>query len=197
MASPKAKPRSPRRKQNRADTTLDVLDLTPRRAAFCREYMIDLCAARAARRAGFSNEQAKTASVKLLRDPWVRAEIQAEMAERAERTRIKADDILRELGAIARLNPLTVLTWAGTDVHLKPSTEISPEDAAAIASIKTVFSVTGEKSIEIKFQDKMRAAQLVMQHLGMIGRVTVPPDDLVAEDAARLIADDSDPEQRN
>lgn len=78
---------------------------TPKESAFISEYLVDLSRTHAAVRAGYS---AKTANVKgsaLMRDPRIAAAIAEAMAQRAERTEIKADDVLRHWQAIVMADP--------------------------------------------------------------------------------------------
>ena len=79
--------------------------LTPRQAAFCVEYLVDLNATQAAVRAGYSERTAKQQGARLLTNVDVAAEIQRLMAARSERTEITVDEVLRELWSIAMADP--------------------------------------------------------------------------------------------
>lgn len=79
--------------------------LTPKQAAFVREYLVDLNAAGAARRAGYSPTIARRIGYANLNHPVIAAAIAEAQAERAERLRIEQDDVLRRLWAIATANP--------------------------------------------------------------------------------------------
>lgn len=71
--------------------------LTAKQAAFVREYLIDLCAAKAAIRAGYSAKRADAIGYENLRKPEVAAAIQSAMKERAERVQRTADDVLMDI----------------------------------------------------------------------------------------------------
>src|SRR5262249_45087746 len=71
--------------------------LTPRQAAFCSEYLKDLNASAAARRAGFSPRTAGRQCIDLLRKPHIRARVAELQAERNERVRVDSDWILARL----------------------------------------------------------------------------------------------------
>lgn len=71
--------------------------LTPKQAAFCREYILDMNGSQAYIRAGYSPNGAKTSASKLLTNPNVHELINKLLAERAARTEITADNILRAL----------------------------------------------------------------------------------------------------
>jgi hypothetical protein len=57
---------------------------TDRQRQFCREYLIDLCGTRAARRAGYAGDSAHVEQWRLKRKATVRAAIQAGLRELAE-----------------------------------------------------------------------------------------------------------------
>lgn len=75
--------------------------LTPRRQRFCDEYLIDLCATRAAIRAGYSKRTANVQGPRLMKNPEVRAAIKVGMDKRARRINIRADDVLSEIPRVA------------------------------------------------------------------------------------------------
>lgn len=64
---------------------------------FVAEYMVDLNASAAARRAGYSARTAEQQGPRLLGNAGVRAAIAQELEARAKRTRIDADWVLRTL----------------------------------------------------------------------------------------------------
>lgn len=71
--------------------------LNPRQEAFAREYLVDLDAANAARRAGYSSRTARQTGYDLLQDERIQAMVRAEMAARAERVEDSADQVLQDL----------------------------------------------------------------------------------------------------
>lgn len=71
--------------------------LTPKQAAFCDEYSIDLNGKQAALRAGYSQKGAQQTSAVLLSNHKVQKRVSKLLAERAERTQITADNILKAL----------------------------------------------------------------------------------------------------
>lgn len=81
--------------------------LTPKRARFAQEFLIDLCATRAARRAGYSASTANVQASRLMKNPEVRAAIRANMDARAQRLNVKADTVLSEIAEVA-LHRMTV-----------------------------------------------------------------------------------------
>ncbi|WP_186269840.1 terminase small subunit [Burkholderia gladioli] len=71
--------------------------LTPKQQAFVDEYLVDLNASAAARRAGYSVKTAGQAGERLLKKVEIQAAIAAAMKARAARTEIDQDRIVREL----------------------------------------------------------------------------------------------------
>lgn len=73
--------------------------LTAKQLAFCREYLVDLNATRAYARAGYraAGNAAETNASRLLRSPGVAAEVGRLLADRAARTALTADGVIRRL----------------------------------------------------------------------------------------------------
>jgi hypothetical protein len=80
------------------------MKLTPKQARFVQEYLIDLNAAQAAIRAGYSAKTARVIGHENLTRPEIAAAIEKAMAERAERTGLTADWVVDELRKIAFAN---------------------------------------------------------------------------------------------
>lgn len=83
------------------DHPVKSVKLTVRQINFVREYLVDLNATQAAIRAGYSKIGAYVTGCRLLASPKIAILVQDEMDKRAERTRITADKVLRELWNIA------------------------------------------------------------------------------------------------
>lgn len=82
--------------------------LTPKQEAFAREYLVDLNASAAYRRAGYTAKTEHVSAVessKLLTNPDVQAVIQEAMDKRAKATGITAERVLTRLAAIAFADP--------------------------------------------------------------------------------------------
>lgn len=65
-----------------------------RKAMFIKEFLIDLNAAAATKRAGYSVRTSRGQPDRLMKDPEIRAAIQEEMDRRAKRVELTADYIL-------------------------------------------------------------------------------------------------------
>ena len=146
--------------------------LTPKQAAFCREYLIDLNATQAAIRAGYSAKNADQVAARLVGKSQVAAEIARLQTEREKRTEVRADQVLKELANLAFGD------WRGlfrADGSLKPVGEMTRDEAAMLSSVEVFeeFSGFGEERElvghvrKIRRWDKLRALELVGKHLGM------------------------------
>ena len=68
--------------------------MTPKQERFVAEYIVDLCATKAARRAGYSEKTARFIGAENLSKPNIAAAIAAGQAARSERTEITQDYVL-------------------------------------------------------------------------------------------------------
>ena len=71
--------------------------MNARQQCFVQEYLVDLCATKAAIRAGYSEKTAANIGHENLRKPEIEAAIQEAMAARAERTQGSQDWIIEKL----------------------------------------------------------------------------------------------------
>lgn len=151
--------------------------LTEKQARFVAEYLVDLDATKAAKRAGYSEKTAEQIGYQLLQKTSVQKAIQKAIAERAKRTQITQDMVLRELAAIgfARATDFVKIDGSGY-VRLTPTDNLTEEQQRAIASIKD-----GKFGVELKLYDKVRALEKLGEHLGMFtgkgGQQEDTPDD--------------------
>lgn len=75
--------------------------LTDKQRTFVREYLVDLNAAAAAVRSGYSETYAQDAANQLLGNPWVKAEVDKALAKKADKTEIKSEWVLGKIKEIA------------------------------------------------------------------------------------------------
>jgi len=76
--------------------------LTGKQALFVQEYLVDLNAAKAAVRAGYSARTARAGGYQVLTVPAVAEAIQAEMDKRAEKIGKTAADVLADIERVRR-----------------------------------------------------------------------------------------------
>ena len=146
--------------------------MTPKQAAFVREYLIDLNASAAARRAGYSVRTADAIGRENLGKPTIAAAISEAQQKRADRTEVTADRVLKELARIAFFDIRKLYSDDGT---LKNPKDLDDDTAAALTGIDIQETVIpgGEGAPTIttrkaKVIDRTGALTLAMRHLGML-----------------------------
>lgn len=75
-------------------TTRTPRPLTPKQAAFVREYLVDLNATQAAIRAGYSAKTANREGTRLLSKAVIRSRVEAATAKRSERVELTQDYVI-------------------------------------------------------------------------------------------------------
>ncbi len=138
--------------------------MTPRQRRFVEEYLIDLNASAAARRAGY----AKGSGWRLMCNPEIAAGIEKAQAARAERTRATADKVVKELAKVAFGDPRRLLSWGPDGVILRESSELSEADAALVSEISETRTAAGG-SRRVKLRCKLTALTALGKHLGLFG----------------------------
>jgi phage terminase small subunit len=150
--------------------------LTAAQERFCQEYLVDLNAAAAYRKAypKANARSAEQAGSRLLRNVKVAARVEALMKTRADRVQVTTDDVLRELIAVG--------TSDIDDVELDRDGRLVVRDGAPVHARKSVSSVKVRRRLiprgtdlepieeittEIKLWNKVEALRQLGQHLGM------------------------------
>lgn len=145
--------------------------MTPKQRRFCEEYLIDLNAAQAAIRAGYSKKTARIVASKLLTKANIQEIINDLMRDRQQRTHITQDRVLQELGRIALFD---IRKLYREDGALKSPHELGDDAAAVLSGIDVVEMVSSESESvvmhtkKVKIFDKNVALTLAMRHLGIL-----------------------------
>lgn len=149
--------------------------LTDKQHRFVAEYLVDLNATQAAIRAGYSEKTARQVGSENLSKPDIADAIAIAQQERAERTGVTADMVIRELARIGFSDLRKVLSSGGSLIDPQ---EWDDDTAAAIASVEVVTlsgergrDEEGNKIVErthkLKVWDKNSALEKLGKHLGM------------------------------
>ena len=145
--------------------------LTSRQKAFVFEYLVDMSATGAAKRAGYSVRTAYSAGQRLLKNVEITAAIRASLAEREERTQITSDRVIRELGRVAFFDPRRLFDADGAP---RPITELDDDTAAVVAKIDVSLTRNDDGSVtrvaKIKLADKLAALEKLGRHLGLFDK---------------------------
>lgn len=146
--------------------------LTIRERNFVRQYPVDLNGTKSAIRAGYSKKGAGQQACALLNKIKIKRALAYVIQQRAKRTNITADKVLKEIGILAFSNMAEVAEW-GTDewnndwLSIYPSDQLTEDQQKMIKSIKfkevpTNFGV--RKSVEVQLHDKGKYVQLAAKH---------------------------------
>lgn len=145
-----------------------IRKLTAQQNLFVSEYLKDLNATQAAARAGYSEKNASTLGYQLLQIPRVQYEITQGLKAREARTQITQDKVLHELARIAFLDLAKIYDEDG---RIKCPKDMEEEVRRAIGGLDLTEQFhRGEKvgeTTKVRFNDKLRALELIGKHLGM------------------------------
>lgn len=142
--------------------------MNPRQRRFVEEYLVDLNATHAARRAGYSAKWAATRGYRLLRDPEVAAAVAEAQKARAARTRVSADKVVTELAKVAFGDPRRLLSWGPGGVVLRDSAELTEAEAALVSEVSETRTAAGGTR-KVKLHCKLAALNALGKHLGLFG----------------------------
>lgn len=151
------------------------MSLNAQRKRFADEYLIDLNATQAYKRAGYKGKgrSAENAASRLLGHVGVQQYIAERMKDREKRTEITQDRVLQELARIAFFD---IRKLYNQDGSMKLPSELDDEAAAVLSGVDVTeeWAGTGQERMMIghtkkaKIFDKGSALTLAMRHLGML-----------------------------
>jgi len=160
--------------------------LTEKQEAFCNEYLIDLNATRAAKRAGYSEDTAYAIGWENLRKPEIQARIAKLREEMAKGFNITKERIIQEYSRLAFFDIRKIHTIDGA---LKPITDLDDDSAAAIAGMEVYEEkldsddpdeqiVTGTVK-KVKLANKIDALDSLVKVLGYnpVGKIALTDPD--------------------
>ena len=75
--------------------------MTNRQERFIREYVVDLCASKAARRAGYSCKSARSIGCRLLKLPQIQRKVAEAMEQETQDAALRREQVIAELKAVA------------------------------------------------------------------------------------------------
>ena len=136
---------------------------TAKESRFAQEYLLDCNGAQAAVRAGYSARGARQTARKLLQRPRVQQALRAEMEARSARVRVDADQVLRELWALAFARITDVVELRDGKLELRDLGQLTDEQRAAIEAVEET-----KHGWRVRLHSKERALELLMRHLGML-----------------------------
>jgi phage terminase small subunit len=129
-----------------------------RLSLFVAEYLIDMNATRAAIRCGYAANSAAVTASRLMKDPWVKAELRRALAQRKKRLKLTAQRFDEEVAKLATSNVYDFGDIRGGDtwdLH-----DVTRDDAAAVSEIR-FETVTVRAAGPPEEQGRLPADQLV------------------------------------
>ena len=155
--------------------------LTAKQQRFVDEYLIDLNATQAAIRAGYSAKTADQQASRLLTNVKVREYLAQRQTDRAQRTEITQDMVLKELAKIGFSDIRKVVRWGETQVRMVDGEGDEPEDMAPYHGLALIDSAEVDDAtaaaiaevsqsrdgLKVKLHDKKGALVDIGRHLGM------------------------------
>jgi phage terminase small subunit len=148
--------------------------MTPKQCRFVEEYLVDLNATQAAKRAGYSQRTAFAIGRENLHKPSIQAALTAAMDDRARRTEITADRVLRELALIGFANMADYMRAGPSGDPVLDFSRLTREQAAALVEVTVEDFMDGRgedaravRRVKFKLADKRAALVDMGKHLGM------------------------------
>lgn len=177
--------------------SLESFGLSDKKRLFVLEYCVDRNGSAAAKRAGYRNVDSSVAAYQLLRQPQIRAAVDAELARLSRATRVTAERVLTELGELAYSNMKDYLTKQPDGSMSFDFEKVTSERFSAISeyTVDEYLEATADgkgrtvKRTKIKLHDKRAALVDLGRHLSLFkDRLEVQHAGIVVH----LNAEDSD-----
>lgn len=151
-----------------AEGTFDQAGLTPKQAAFVREYLIDHDATKASVRSGYSPRTASQIGYRLVQKSSVAAAIDAGERRLAEQADMSALEVRRRLAAIARADVLDFMEWtADGNIRVKASADLARHQSSIIEEISSVTDESGTR-LRFKLRDQLGALKTLASVHGLL-----------------------------
>lgn len=140
--------------------------MTPKRQRFVEEYLVDLNATHAYRRAGFAGDDNVCAveGHRLLSDPKIAAEIAAAKAARSEKTGVDAAWLLTRLATEATADVGDLYDENGRVKPVKDWPLIWRQGLVAGIDVETIGEGAGHVT-KLKISDRVKRLELIGKHI--------------------------------
>lgn len=150
--------------------------LNAQHARFVAEYLVDLNAADAARRAGYSDKTAKQIGHRLLASPAIQAAVSAAQAKHIAKVDLTAENVLEQLRRIIMFDPAAMYDDRGC---LLPVRDMPPEARSMLSGLEVdqIFEGSGDERKQtgvvskVKFWNKADSLKAAMSHLALLAPV--------------------------
>lgn len=158
--------------------------LTPKQKRFVEEYLVDLNATAAAKRAGYNPKTAYSIGQENLKKPEIQSAIQEAQIARQKRTEITQDMVLRETAKLAFFDIRKMFDGNGKPLDIS---QLDSDTAAALVGLDVLdVSDKDENYVgfvkKYKMADKLKALELLGKHLGAWEPQEKGPEQEIHED---------------
>ncbi len=144
--------------------------LNDKQERFCREYVIDLNATQAAKRAGYSEKTAGQQGEQHLKKLEIQNRIKKLQSGISERLEITADMVTRELWTLATYSIQDLVEDSGEVINIKNADRDILKPVTGFKVTKKIIHFEGgcEERIttDVKLADKISAIEKVGKHIG-------------------------------
>lgn len=143
--------------------------LTDKQKRFVAEYLVDFNATKAAIRAGYSQNTARSIGSENLTKPDIQEAIQKERDRLLKRTEITQEKVLQEYARIAFFDPRKLFD---DDGNPRPVSELDNDTAAALSGLDVVKEVDPDSGVtsytkKYRVSNKLGALDSLAKHLGL------------------------------
>lgn len=157
--------------------------LNEKQKTFCREFLRDFNATKAAVRSGYSEKTARSIGSENLSKPDVQQYIQALAIEMNAKTDNQIEAIIAELQIVAFGSMRDVADWGPDGVYIKDSS-ILRHEAKLIAEVAEVSNEKTGSKVKVKLHDKLKALEL----LGRYHKIFTDKVEHTGKDGHNLLA---------
>jgi len=144
------------------------MKLTPKQERFVQEYLVDLNATAAAKRAGYSEKTAYSIGLENLNKPEIQSAIQEAKQARSQRTEITQDMVIQELAKLGFFDIRKLFDKDGKPLDIS---KLDDDAAAALVGLDVQDVSDSDGNYvgfikKYKMADKIKALELLGKHLG-------------------------------
>jgi phage terminase small subunit len=136
------------------------MGLNDKQKRFCKEYLVDLNASGAAKRAGYSKSTAGSIGHELLKKPEIDLKIKEYMEKRSKKVEITTENVLEKLKTVLETDVIELCTMNKDDLS-----ELPLEVRQMVVGYKETPTEHGS-IVELKFFDKHKAIEMINRHIG-------------------------------
>lgn len=140
--------------------------LSPKQQRFVEEYLIDLNATQAARRAGYSAHTAQRIGSENLSKPLIQDALAARQVALAHANDVTPSRVIEELAHVGFADMTTYMRWGPDGVRLKDSDTLTPAQCRVVAEVSETKTKDGG-TIRLKLHNKLTALEKLGERLGL------------------------------